>query len=314
LLPTADCRPRYAELHADETVWQPALTVIAERHGLALADLRRATGGTHVVWMGDSVVVKLHVPWSADAEAEGRMLSHVESRLPLTTPSVVAEGELEGWPYLIMTRIRGRPLSELWSGVEPRARARLLARLGELAAALHALELPGSEGEARTQWVMAFDDRVQQVAAKHRKDGLDERWVAAIAAEVARLDLAELRDVSLACLHMDLQQDHLMVEEIGGRLEPTGLYDFGDAAIGAREHELIAPLAFMAPEVDDGARTFLQAYGYAPHQLDAALARRLTGHMLLQRYCSLPYLLRRLPAPRSADLGQLLARLWAFDG
>lgn len=309
VLPSVASKGEYFAVFREEEVWRPALRVIGERHGLAGAGLQRASAGTHVVWLGEREVVKLFAPWwPDDFAAERRMLEHVGGRLPIATPRIVAAGELEGWPYLVMTRLEGRPLDELWPALAPAERRGLLAGIGELAAGLHALPLLPGEDDPATSWAGFVATRREKLAHKHAADGLGPAWIEDIERTVAGLPTLD-RGVELACLHTDMQGGNLLARSVGDRVELSGLFDFGDAMIGAREHELIAPAAFMAVDVAGGLRALLGGYGYVEPERDEQLIARLTGHLLLQRYCSLPYLLRRLEDPPS-DLASLLDRLW----
>ncbi|NVB42982.1 phosphotransferase [Pseudenhygromyxa sp. WMMC2535] len=317
LLPEIDSKARYRELVADEARWRPGLRVIAARHGLAFDRLERAKGGTHIVYLDDRVVVKLFVPlWADDALAERAMLAHVAGRLSIATPGVLGEGELEGWPYLVLERVPGSHLSERWSSLDQGCQRSLIAQLGALAASLHALALPELEAAMRADWQAFLATRREQLVDKQREDGLSPAWIADIEAAVTPALLAELGEAKLAALHMDLHHDHLMVQDVDGALTLSGLFDFGDAMFGACEHELIAPLAFMATMVPGGARALLRGYGYAERELDEGLASRLTGQLLLQRHCRLSGVLARLGRGQAPpeDLAALLARLWDFRG
>jgi hygromycin-B 7''-O-kinase len=308
LLPSVASKAEYFAVFRDDEVWRPAMRVIGERHGLASAALQRAKGGSHVVYLGEAEIVKLFAPlFPDDFAAERRMLEHVEGRLPIATPRIVAVGELEGWPYLVMTRLAGRPLDELWPALAPAEQRRLLANTGALAAALHALPLlPGED--AATSWAEFVATRKQRLAHKHAADGLAPAWIEDIERTVASLPALD-RGAELACLHTDMQGGNLLACSVGDRVELSGLFDFGDAMLGAREHELIAPAAFMAVGVAGGLRALLAGYGFVDPERDEQLIARLTGHLLLQRYCSLAYLLRRLEDPPT-DLASLLERLW----
>jgi hygromycin-B 7''-O-kinase len=305
VLPAIRSKAEYFGVFRNDEVWRPALQVIAERHGLASAALRRSAVGSHLVYLAEAEVVKLFAPlWPDDFAAERRMLEHVAGHLPIATPRIIAEGDLEGWPYLVMTRLEGEQLDTLWPTLPPADQRRLLAQTGELAAALHALPLLDIGIDPAIAWRDFLATRKQKLAEKHAADGLSANWIAAIERTVA--DLPAL-DGELACLHTDMHAGNMLVRSVGDRLELSGLFDFGDAMLGAREHELIAPAAFMAPGVPGGLRALLHGYGVA--QPDHELAVRLTGHLLLQRYCALPNLLTRL-APPPTDLASLLARLW----
>src|SRR5690606_36384951 len=103
LLPKIHDRAEYLGMFRRDELWQPALRVIAERHQLAIDALQRSAEGSHLVYLGEGVVVKLYAPpWPNDFAAERRMLEHVDGRLPCTTPRIIAVGELEAWPYLVM--------------------------------------------------------------------------------------------------------------------------------------------------------------------------------------------------------------------
>lgn len=293
-----------------DELWHPALRVISQRHQLALDALQRSAEGTHLVYLGDGVVLKLYAPpWPKDFTAERRMLEHVDGRLPIATPRIVAEGELEGWPYLVMTRLEGRLLEQLWPTLDITERRRLLAQIGELAAALHELPLLTTGDDPATAWASFVATRERTLADKHAADGLPPAWVEDIERTVAALPSLDRGTSDLACLHTDLQGGNLLVRKNGEQLELSGLFDFGDAMIGGREHELIAPAAFMAVGVPGGLRALLRGYGYLEPERDAELVGRLTGHLLLQRYCALPSLIARVDPPPT-DLASLLARLW----
>src|SRR4051812_8231251 len=91
------------------------VAALARRHGwsgLALAPF--ATGSLPVFALGDEVVLKLYPPpYRDDFTCESRVLTHLGGRV--ACPSVLAAGEHEGWCYLAMTRLEGRPLAALWS-------------------------------------------------------------------------------------------------------------------------------------------------------------------------------------------------------
>lgn len=309
-LPSICDKPEYFRVLRDAETWRPALRVIAERHGLASAALRLSATGTQVIHLGEREVVKLYAPWwPDDFLAERRMLEHVAGRLPIATPRVLAEGQLEGWPYLVITRLEGQVLDPLWATLAPAEQRRLLAQIGELAAGLHALPLPPSDGDPAARWAEFIVQRKQKLAEKHAADGLPSEWIAAIERSVAGLPALEDWADEVACLHTDMHAGNLAVRRAGDGFELSGLFDFGDAMLGAPEHELIAPAAFMAVTVPGGLRALLRGRGDAEPERDPELATRLTGHLLLQRYCSLPYLLARLE-PRPSTLDELLARLW----
>ena len=87
-------------------------------------------------------MLKLYPPHEREhAEVEARVLGVVEGRLPIATPRVLAVGEQDGWPYLLMSRLPGRRLVEAWPTLDARDRDRVADETGAALAALHGLDI-----------------------------------------------------------------------------------------------------------------------------------------------------------------------------
>src|SRR5436190_23457539 len=101
----------YHAVAHDTALWLPAVQVVAERHRLT-GELRRPDNGSNVVFhVGEACVVNLFAPiFAGEHRTERALLAHVAGRLPVATPEILADGELEGWPYLVLSRIAGAPL------------------------------------------------------------------------------------------------------------------------------------------------------------------------------------------------------------
>ncbi|MCA9657192.1 MAG: aminoglycoside phosphotransferase family protein [Myxococcales bacterium] len=283
---------------------------LAERHGVR-GPLRRATLGFNPVFLGDDAAIKLYAPpYVAYWELEREALEWVGGRLPVAIPELRVAGELEGWRYAVLARVPGRPAWELWPQLDAAGRERLVAELGALAAAIHDVSLAGCPSRLVLDWPAYLGERRAAALQKHRDRGLDEAWVAAIAAFVAGLPPIDTWPSRQVLLHNDLHLDHVHVDGDG---RVVGLLDFGDVQVGAAEVEFASVGGFLAPLLPTAASTFLRAYGYADAALTPELARRLTGHVLLHRYCDVAPLLRRFPeASRPRDLEALHRRLWDF--
>ena len=101
LLPSLVEEDDYHPLFANDDVWLPAIRAICRRHGISTDELKRTVLGTHVVFKAGDYIVKLFCRfWPHDYTVEAACLSGLTG-LPI--PQLVATGELEGWPYLIMT-------------------------------------------------------------------------------------------------------------------------------------------------------------------------------------------------------------------
>src|SRR5438128_9215954 len=113
------------------------MRAICARHGLPADRLEPFAEGTNVVFAAGQRVIKLYPPhWATLAAAERAVAARLDGTLAVATPRVEAAGELEGWPYLVESRLVGQPLDRVWSGLDAAEQSRLAAELGELLAEL----------------------------------------------------------------------------------------------------------------------------------------------------------------------------------
>ena len=257
--------------------------------------------------------MKLVTPAHArELEIERVGLTIAAGRLPVATPEIVAEGELEGWPYLVMTLLGGEPAEGLWGRLDGGTRARLIAEMGALAAAIHALPLADA-GALRMDWRAYLEARRAAMVDKHRARGLDERWIAEVVEFVDALPPVAEWPADEVFLHNDIHLDHVHLAIDGGTPRLCGFLDFADAQIGAREAEFVTVGGFLAVTDPHAASIFLRGYGMSPEALTPELARRLTGHVLVNRYCDIAPILRRYPEEaRPRSLAELHRRMWDF--
>ncbi|MEZ4383868.1 MAG: phosphotransferase [Nannocystaceae bacterium] len=315
ILPSfADERARYLARN-DAALWRPVAEVIAARHGVT-GPFETTPRGFHVVLLGPTHAIKLATPQHArDLEVERAALELVDGRLPVATPRIDAAGEVEGWPYLLLSRLGGAPAETVWGALDDAGRARVVVGLGELAAAIHAVPREGSAAAVvAVDWPEYVATRRAAALDKHRSRGLDEAWLADIAAFLDALPPVETWPDDQALLHNDLHLDHIHVELDGaGRPTIVGLLDFADVQAGAREAEFVTLGGFVAPVFRAAGSTFLRAYGLPAADLTPELARRLTGHALIHRYCDIAPILGRYPeAARPRTLAELHRRMWDF--
>ncbi len=274
---------------------------------MAAAPLGRERLGTNVVFAaGPRHLVKLSPPlWSGEALAECVALEHVAGRLSVATPELVARGELEGWSYLVLTRVPGVPLEAAWAGLGPAARERVARRAGALAAEHHALPLPpeGVPAPRPSDFVSA---QTALAVERARAGEQTRRLAAAIEALLAALR-AELESAPPAFLNADITEEHLFVSPDGSG-DVVGLVDFADARVGAREYDLVSFGAFLAVGAPALQAALLDGAGVPRAARGPELARRLTAWTLLHRYVDLAALLRDLGSPPTLDA--LVDRLW----
>ncbi|TMD59646.1 MAG: hypothetical protein E6I93_00070, partial [Chloroflexi bacterium] len=149
LLPRVTSRADYVPLREDITMtWLPAMRAICQRHDLPAAPLVRLGGGTNVVFaIGQELIIKLFPPyWKREVQADRSVAAHIYGKLPVTTPQIYAHGELEGWPYIVMSRLKGTYLIDICDTLEYENQRALAIDLGKLLAELHSLSIADFSG------------------------------------------------------------------------------------------------------------------------------------------------------------------------
>ena len=313
LLPPVETEEEYRPVCRRPDVWLPAMRVICQRHGLDAARLELAPPGTHVVFgVGERYIKLFAPPWREDALPERLSLAKLSGRPDLPVPQLVAEGEIEGWPYVVLTTVAGVPLSQVWDEIEPPGLVRIAARCGELMGALHATPVDGLEPLA-VDWPAFIEEQTRDCAAYYARSGLSERWKRSITAFLD--DLPPLFEPGFrpVLLNADITDEHILVRRRGGQWQVTGLIDFGDARLGHPCYDFVAVGCSVTWGSPDALRAMLLAYGYPETRLDATLSRRLMAYTLLHDFIRIPDLLDWFDFERPASFRELARALWSFS-
>lgn len=292
MLPTITSKAEYRALYMDSATWLPAMETICERHGLDASELRREPPGTHIVYRVGSRILKLFCTfWGDDLISERAVL---RGHRGLQTPQIVAEGELEGWPYLIMTAMPGKPVNEVWDGLSMAEKRSILEHVGAFMRALHA-QAPISELE--TDWTQFLAERVSHWEEHHQPDEGWREWI--------RDRVCAFHEPSFApvLLNADITDEHVLVERRDGQWQFAGVIDFGDAMMGHPHYEFVAPLVCLTIGEPVLSRTLVESYGM---DLTPALADRLTTYCLLHRFARLGDMLARCPVSNGPELHRAL--------
>ena len=278
-------KSEYEALQPDPDAWLPAGITIAERHRLPVDQLRRLGQGTNVVFTaGDGTIVKLYPPFERRfVDADVAVARLLEGRIGVETPRIMAHDELEGWPYLVMTRLQGVELREIWPSLSRSDRLRLAREIGLLVARIHALPVAGLAG-LEGDWPGEVERRLAGAVERHRAQGMPEPWLRQLPAFLARAQPLYPPDWKPAIVSGDIHDYHLMVAQRDGTWHISGLFDFDDSRIGFAEYDLAATALFLLNRDAALLHTFLDAYGYPRKSRDERLQRRLMAYTLLHRY------------------------------
>ncbi len=300
VLPAVDSPANFDRLLFRPEQWTDAIAAVARRHHLR-GPFVQSTRGSSVVFLSERTCIKLQPPlpgYLASHEREVAALGFVASKLPIDTPEIRAEGELETWRYFVSTRLPGRPIDEVWDGLEPPHRIRVAQALGEAIRSMHALGggplVPISE-----PWSTFRATQRARCLELERRKGLPRERQAELEAYLSRLEATSDPRRPATLLHTEIGPSHVLVDQ--ERI--TGVIDFGDAMAGHPEYDL-APVGMFVTRGDAGAfRAFSEAYGLDAEALsDPDRPARLMRHGLLHRYGTLAWYLDTLgPPPGSLD-------------
>jgi hygromycin-B 7''-O-kinase len=302
MLPPVRSLDEFRTLRRDTEAQRAAMVAIAERHGLSASELRPCDLGTHLVWCTDRSVVKVFVPlWPEDAEVEISLLRHLTGAgAQILVPQLEHVGKLNGWLYVVMSRLEGEPIGEVWPRSSPSDRVSLALQMGETMARLNELSTSGLEHLHIEQDALVAE-RVPKLREDQRDRGGDGELEAALGRFVTALP--ELVPAEPVLLHADLTGDHFLVR--GGRI--VALIDFADAFVGPWTYELAAPACFMTRGDEAAERAMLEGRGV---EATPELLRSLRVWCVLHRYADVAIMMRDAKA---ATLEQWLDAFWAWD-
>lgn len=298
-------------LREDPGRFRSAVDVVASRERLPSGDVDFCPDGSRPVFASDrGWVVKLYPPSESEHHRVERDALEVLARSDVPAPEVIASGSVEGWPYLVMTRIAGRPLTAVREDVTRDELVALMAATGELLACMHDLDA-STVGWDPTTWSGFVTERRARCVDEQRALGLDDHWLAQVPDFVDR-HVGPLAPPSF--LHTEVMAQHLFVDRgTDGVPAVTGLIDLEPAMLGAPRYEFAAVGIFLTEGDAELLRVLLGAYGYEKGQLTRELQRELLAWTVLHRYAHLPWFLERMPpAPGVRTLDDLAAQWFAL--
>jgi hygromycin-B 7''-O-kinase len=290
----------------------PAVTNLCAEIGLGGHAITAFVDGSLPVYaVGGKLVLKLYPPvYREEIRTESAVLRAVHGRLPIPTPAVERTGDFEGWGYLVMERLRGETLKEVWPRMSTEDKQRLAPQLGAALAALHRVVDPALDGLGPGDWAEFVTKQRAKAVERQRRLNLDEAWLAQIPAFLDRVDFGTPPPV---LLHTEFGREHLMMTRDADGWRVSGLFDFEPSIRGAAEYEFVGIGMFVSGGDADFLRRLLLGYGYLPEQLDESLSRRVLAYALLHRYSNFPWYLKQLPAPREPTLESLATAWWGTD-
>jgi hygromycin-B 7''-O-kinase len=151
----------------------PAALDIARHHGLPVADPHLFTTGTNlVVGLGRDLILKIFPPMlRGQFLAERLSLRLLQARLSIPIPEIVVEGERDGWPYLVITRLHGILGTAAWPALPEDAKESVLGQIGETIAEVQKVPV-GELAAIEPRWDQFIRQQIADCWARHMRLGL----------------------------------------------------------------------------------------------------------------------------------------------
>jgi hygromycin-B 7''-O-kinase len=213
-------------------------------------------------------------------------MEHLHNKLSVHAPQIEYIGEINGWPYIVMSQLEGTLLEGLWEKLNHNNKIIIIRELGSLIHEAHSLPTEGLEA-IDCHWKEFINQQFNQCVARHQEIGLPDILLQKIPKYLDSIkDLLPVikKPVILTGEYTPL---NFLVKQEAGIWHIHGLIDFGDSMLGLPEYDLLGPGAFLIQEDKVLLREFLSSYGYSPEELTTALSHKLTALMLLHRYSRL---------------------------
>ena len=120
---------------------------IIKHHQLPQAPLKLFAEGTNIVFAyGDHTVIKIFPPFHiSQFKSELLVLRYLQGKLSVKTPTINFEGDIFGWPYIVMNQLDGTLLETLWDKLDYGNKVIIMRELGSLIREVHSLPTQGLE-------------------------------------------------------------------------------------------------------------------------------------------------------------------------
>lgn len=302
----------FPAFRADPAQWLPIAQDIAHSHGLTCSAPQIFSTGTNlVVGLDAPLILKIFPPFLRSQFASERAaLAQLRGRLAVPIPEIVAEGERDGWPYLVITRLSGHLGADVWPGLPEDQKERVLFQIGEVIAAVQRVP-PGDLVHIEPRWQPFISGQIERCRARHERLGLPRRFLAGL--DDLLRDAAELIPVDAppVILTGEYIPENFLLDREADRWRVSGLIDFGDVMTGWGEYDLMGPSAFMTAGMPRRVQSLFAGFGYAAADGTPAVKRRLMALLLLHRASDpVRHICVEGWQERAGDLVELRELLW----
>ncbi len=177
-LPGVENIEAFQAWRADPSQCLPAALDIARSHGLPVGEAQLFSTGTNlVVGLGDRLVLKIFPPQLRHQFVSERIsLSQLGGRVSVAIPEIVLEGERDGWPYLVITRLSGILGTQAWPELPEDQKERVLVQIGATIAEVQRVPV-GELSIIEPRWDEFIPRQIRRCRARHARLGLAQKYL-----------------------------------------------------------------------------------------------------------------------------------------
>ncbi|WP_245676875.1 phosphotransferase family protein [Oligoflexus tunisiensis] len=243
------------------------------------------TDGTNLIAaLGEAWIMKVFPPFLKHQwVSEWRVMQHLAGQLQLPIPQYYASGVQGDWPYIIMSRLPGVTLENVWPRLGNLAKAALLQDIGRIMSRVHAVPV-GHLMDLPPAWTPFFAQQIAHARARHTRLGMPRWFTDSVDAFVQKALPLLSGSFQPVILTGEYTPFNLLVLDEPEVTRIAGMIDFGDAMIGTPEYDLLGPLLFSCEGRPNLVKALLSGYGYAEADQNRTLRRRLMLLQILHRY------------------------------
>ncbi len=220
--------------------------------------------------VNSDTVIKIFQPelphqWESDT----RVLRHLQGRLSLPIPRFIDAGKLSnGQSYLVMSKVEGQLLIDVWSELSRPEKIQILSEIGRVMKEVHRIPI----GELTTlppEWNSFLQIQRARCLTRHQKQRMPEWFTTSLEAWLDSIPDKLSREHVI--LTGEYTPFNMLVSKTSHGYQLSGMIDFGDAMIGPREYDLLGPSLFLTAGDSELLQSLLEGYGWGDLDTDQLL-------------------------------------------
>jgi hygromycin-B 7''-O-kinase len=252
---------QYKSIENDNVFWGNKINEIVRKEALPKREMTRFSFGSNIVYSyNHELVIKLYPSFFKDEyNREIEVLLQIQNHIKLIeVPKVVYIDSFEGWPYLIMTELKGSLLIDVWEDFSDGEKVKLCKKLGKVVNEFH--QVPTNQFNAiDINWGAFIKKQYLNLKHYQKNSNLSEELMDDLDKYVEEVYIDYAPESKL--LTGEYTPFNLLVNKVNGKWSLTGIIDFADCFLGDLEYDLLGPLLFIFKGNKEMTNAFLNLNG-----------------------------------------------------